>query len=169
MWTCFGHPRLYNLKECSAGCGNLVQQLPSQEGDLRLVPSTLFPAGTSSCDLYHAGVVQIFRNGTWGSICPQTSANPRTPRIDEEFTVDAQVICRQLGFSFGTVLNVPVADISPADRAEFVVAVEVLLPSGCNHGVCILCHQRCKPSMLPACMAFLTAHDRGSDWAGSPL
>lgn len=46
--------------------------------------------------------MELFREGRWGRICVGSSSS----RVDHaKFTLDAQVICRQLGFPFGTVMD----------------------------------------------------------------
>eukprot|EP00892_Ulva_mutabilis_P005900 jgi/Ulvmu1/3682/UM017_0098.1 len=70
------------------------------EGDLRLVPLNGTGVATAACDDVHFGGVELFRQGRWGRIC-----NGRFGRDEDEFTVDAQVVCRQLGFPFGTVMD----------------------------------------------------------------
>ena len=56
---------------------------------------------SAPCDAVHQGVVQIFSNGVWGVLC--TNVFGREERTG--FTVDAKVICRQLGFPFGSVFD----------------------------------------------------------------
>ena len=67
-----------------------------QQGDVRLVPFDETATPTASCDDVHFGGVELFREGLWGRICEFGL---------EEFTIDAQVVCRQLGFPFGTVME----------------------------------------------------------------
>ena len=68
---------------------------PSQ-GDVRLVALNATEYPTQPCDTVHLGAVEIFNNGEWGKIC--------APRPGG-WTVDAIVICRQLGFPFGNVMD----------------------------------------------------------------
>ena len=70
------------------------------EGDVRLMTLNGTTAGTAACDEVHFGGVGMFFQGRWGRIC-----NGRLGSDHDEFTLDAQVICRQLGFPFGTVMN----------------------------------------------------------------
>ena len=70
------------------------------EGDVRLVPLNGTAVATAPCDDVHFGGVELFREGRWGRIC-----SGRFGDEPEEFTLDAQVVCRQLGFPFGTVLD----------------------------------------------------------------
>ena len=73
---------------------------PPVEGAVRLVPLNGTAPATATCDDVHFGAVELFRDGIWGRICDgQDGGDP------EEFTLDAQVVCRQLGFPFGTVMN----------------------------------------------------------------
>lgn len=67
------------------------------DGDIRLVPLSGAAAATATCDDVHFGVVELFRDGIWGLICGGRAA--------EKFTLDAQVICRQLGFPFGSIMD----------------------------------------------------------------
>lgn len=69
------------------------------EGDIRLVPLNATSAATATCDAVHFGSVELFHEGRWGRIC-----NGRG-RDDNAFTLDAHVVCRQLGFPFGTVMD----------------------------------------------------------------
>lgn len=69
------------------------------EGDVRLVPLNGTATATAACDDVHFGGVELFREGRWGRIC--SGRGGRT----QEFTLDAQVVCRQLGFPFGTVMD----------------------------------------------------------------
>lgn len=87
-----GHLREY------AGCED--SPLSPAEGDVRLVPlnGTQYP--TAVCDDVHFGGVELFREGQWGRICAGTAGGD-----EAEFTLDAAVICRQLGFPFGTLMS----------------------------------------------------------------
>ena len=67
---------------------------------MRLVPLSGTAVPTAVCDDVHFGSVQLFREGAWGRICAG-----RFGRIPKEFTLDAQVVCRQLGFPFGTLMD----------------------------------------------------------------
>ena len=62
------------------------------------LPGTAVP--TAVCDDVHFGGVELFREGVWGRICTGPF-----PRGTAEFTLDAQVVCRQLGFPFGTLMD----------------------------------------------------------------
>ena len=57
-------------------------------------------AATSACGAVHPGAVEIFHDGRWGRIC-----NDLYGTSPEKFTLDAHVVCRQLGFPFGTVID----------------------------------------------------------------
>lgn len=81
-----------------AGCGD--PSTPPQEGDVRLVPINASEVATEVCDAGHMGGVGLFREGRWGRIC-----YPASERSEQEFTLDAQVVCRQLGFPFGTLFD----------------------------------------------------------------
>lgn len=59
---------------------------------------------TAACDEVHFGVVEMFRDGAWNLLCardPGRFAGPGGPFSD----LDAAVVCRQLGFPFGTTFN----------------------------------------------------------------
>lgn len=58
-------------------------------------------AATALCEDVHIGGVEICRDGPWGRIC-----NDLFYTRAEEFMLDAQVVCRQLGFPFGGVMDV---------------------------------------------------------------
>lgn len=128
------------------GCGAQEPPEEPQEGDLRLVPSVRVPGGTATCDEYHTGAVQMFRNGNWTGFCQAVRTED-----EDSFTVDAQVICRQLGFPFGTVTTLSVAGIAPEDRADSIAFTSVLPPlifiyvSSCMHAshVCKACERVC--------------------------
>lgn len=51
------------------------------------------------------GDVQLFREGRWGRICSGGSSSRFQNNCFGEFGIVAQVICRQLGFRFGTVMD----------------------------------------------------------------
>ena len=74
---------------------------------MRLVPLNGTAVATAVCDDVHFGGVELFRKGVWGRICPGPFGGGA-----EDFTLDAQVICRQLGFPFGSVMDA--GDISGA-------------------------------------------------------
>lgn len=96
-----------------AGCAS-NSSTPGQ-GDVRLV-SLVGTVATSSCDDVHFGGVEIFNDGAWGRIC--------FGRGDDfaQFTVDAQVVCRQLGFPFGSLMDVFGAeDVSDFRDADYSV------------------------------------------------
>lgn len=81
-----------------AGCD--LPPAPPVEGAVRLVPLNGTAAPTAACDEVHFGGVELLFQGRWGRIC-----NGRFGNHHEEFTLDAQVVCRQLGFPFGTVMH----------------------------------------------------------------
>lgn len=70
------------------------------DGAVRLVPLDGIAPATATCDEVHLGAVELFRDGIWGRICIGQTGN-----APEEFTLDAQVVCRQLGFPFGSVMD----------------------------------------------------------------
>lgn len=81
---------------------------------------------TAPCDDVHLGAVELFIEGRWGRIC-----NGDFGGDPEEFTLDAQVVCRQLGFPYGTVMdaeqNVDYSDrdYAPADESVVIWATQV--------------------------------------------
>lgn len=81
-----------------AGC--LAPDATPAEGDVRLVTLNGTSSNTSVCDAVHFGGVELFHEGHWGRICTGM-------RFDaaDRFTLDAQVVCRQLGFPFGTLMD----------------------------------------------------------------
>ena len=68
---------------------------------MRLVPLNGTAVPTAVCDDVHFGGVELFREGSWGRICPG-----RFGGDEADFTIDAQIVCRQLGFPFGSVMDV---------------------------------------------------------------
>lgn len=81
-----------------AGC-TTNGSAPAQ-GDVRLVDLSGIIAQTSPCDAVHFGGVEIFNNGQWGRVC-----SGRFRGTESDFTIDATVICRQLGFPFGSLMD----------------------------------------------------------------
>ena len=67
---------------------------------MRLVSLNGTEGPTAVCDDIHFGGVELFREGTWGRICADPFGS-----YPEDFTLDAQVVCRQLGFPFGTLMD----------------------------------------------------------------
>jgi len=66
------------------------------------VPLVNATTSSAPCDAVHSGIVQIFQNGVWGLICTQRFSF-RSGSIN--FDIDANVVCRQLGFPQGTVFD----------------------------------------------------------------
>ena len=71
------------------------------DGDVRLVPLLNATSESAPCEAVHQGVVQILLDGVWGLLCATMFGR----RGKTGFTVDAKVICRQLGFPFGSVFD----------------------------------------------------------------
>lgn len=67
------------------------------DGDIRLIRPAVDSTTTKPCDDVHLGVVEVYRGGQWGRICSRGG--------DQEFTLDAAVICRQIGFPFGNAMD----------------------------------------------------------------
>lgn len=83
----------------------MIARAPAQ-GDVRLVNIKGTNFTTQPCDGVHLGVVEIFNDGQWGRICAGTDARALSGRGDVAlYNVDARVICRQLGFPFGSVID----------------------------------------------------------------
>eukprot|EP00892_Ulva_mutabilis_P007858 jgi/Ulvmu1/5444/UM223_0005.1 len=82
---------------CSNPTGCEVNDTAPVQGDLRLV--NIFGVNSTSgpCDDVHFGGVEIFNQGRWGRICRD---NDLFFVGSADFTVDAKVMCRQLGFPF---------------------------------------------------------------------
>eukprot|EP00892_Ulva_mutabilis_P007291 jgi/Ulvmu1/4934/UM204_0006.1 len=85
---------------CTTPSGCEASATPPAEGDVRLVPLNGTDVPTAACDDVHFGGVELFREGQWGRICAGRFGGEQ-----EDFTLDAQVVCRQLGFPFGTIMD----------------------------------------------------------------
>ena len=81
-----------------AGCGGDATT-PAQ-GDVRLAPFPGLNVATQPCDDVHFGAVEFFKDGQWGRICSSTFNRFAS------FSVDARVVCRQLGFPFSSLMDV---------------------------------------------------------------
>lgn len=86
--------------EAIAGC---KKTSPAVGGSVRLRGGFGTP-----CDPAHTGFVEIFNAGEWGAICDGNSPSP------ERADVLADVVCRQLGFPHGTVVQANI----PFNRSE---------------------------------------------------
>ena len=64
-----------------------AQTSSCQEGSVRLVETA-----SISNTLNNAGLVQVCRNGVWGTVCADSLTTPWSEK-------NAQVVCKQLGFS----------------------------------------------------------------------
>jgi len=108
----------------NAGCE--APSFSPAEGDVRLVPLKGTAAPTAVCDDVHFGGVELFREGAWGRICVGRSGGE-----EDKFTLDAQVVCRQLGLPFGTVMDAADFDFFSSayytDPLPTVWATQVLL------------------------------------------
>ena len=62
------------------------------------------------CDPLHTGIVEVFHDGEWGTICVAIGAQ----RVPTDANV-ADTVCRQLGFPYGTV----VSNIDPMDDRDY--------------------------------------------------
>ena len=78
-----------------AGCTS--DDSPPTQGDIRLVDLDDITANTQPCDAVHFGGVEIFNDDRYGRVCTGRFGGGDTA----DFTIDAQVACRQLGFPFG--------------------------------------------------------------------
>ena len=86
-----------------SGAGCTINETPPAQGDVRLVDIDGINASTAPCDDVHFGGVEIYNDGRWGRICVGNFLNDYQ-NIDQ-FNVDAVIICRQLGFPFGSVMD----------------------------------------------------------------
>ena len=82
----------------STNVGCTAEEGAPSQGDVRLIPLRGVPP-TAACDDVHLGGVEIFNDGRWGRICIDSTNEVSS------FTIDAGVICRQLGFPFGSLLE----------------------------------------------------------------
>ena len=64
-----------------------TQTSSCQEGSVRLVETA-----SISNTLNNAGLVQVCRNGVWGTVCADSLTTPWSEK-------NAQVVCKQRGFS----------------------------------------------------------------------
>lgn len=112
----------FMCSEC-AGCGSPVAA--PVEGDVRLVPLIGATASTATCDSVHLGGVELFRQGRWGRICTGHG------RADHgRFTLVAPVVCRQLGYPFGTLMNpeaVTDIDADPSANNDYSSSEDALV------------------------------------------
>lgn len=111
-----------------AGCA--TDTSPPTQGDLRLVPLPGITSNTAPCEAVHFGAVEIFNEGRWGRIC-----NGRSSIAEEHFTLDAQVVCRQLGFPFGGLYDVAEAENSTetsidSDYGDYFEPGDVVICTG---------------------------------------
>lgn len=94
----------------SAGC--TVEGTAPSQGDVRLVNLRGNNFTTQSCDEVHFGGVEIFNDGEWGRVC--TGFSERAG-----FAVDAKVVCRQLGFPFGSLMDVQEAQLGRGYSVDY--------------------------------------------------
>ena len=102
------HVQLAGLKQmlrthsdvCFACAGCDSDEITPTQGDVRLVSLSGAATETATCDDVHFGGVEFFNDGEWGRICAGLNDG------FEAFTVDATVVCRQLGFRFGSLYDV---------------------------------------------------------------
>lgn len=121
------------------------------EGDVRLVPLNGTSSATATCDTVHMGGVELFRQGRWGRICTSGAFNRLD--LDEDHgmhTLVASVVCRQLGYSFGTLMNsAAVNDIdldsyqNGTDGDEALVWATEVRIRPCHHVHCMKCVTSC--------------------------
>eukprot|EP00892_Ulva_mutabilis_P012685 jgi/Ulvmu1/978/UM103_0005.1 len=90
---------------CTDPSGCEVAEAAPEEGDVRLVPIVEAQQATASCDAVHFGGVEIFHNGRWGRVCVTDRVSAPDLESSERFVLDAQVVCRQLGFPFGGIYD----------------------------------------------------------------
>lgn len=75
------------------------------QGDVRLINIRGTNFTTQPCDDVHLGGVEIFNDGRWGRICDGDSGM---------YNIDAKVICCQLGFPFGSIIDLREVADTPA-------------------------------------------------------
>jgi len=61
--------------------------------------------GTQPCDDVHIGGVEFFNAGRWGRLCILDGGGRFQVADRNAWVVDAIVICRQLGFPFGNLVD----------------------------------------------------------------
>eukprot|EP00892_Ulva_mutabilis_P012491 jgi/Ulvmu1/9614/UM054_0044.1 len=89
---------------CADVAGGECDRAPRQEqGAVRLVRGEGTP-----CDVLHSGVIEIFNEGDWGTVC-ETNA------------LGADVVCRQLGFPHGTLVTDDPRASNPNARDRWLV------------------------------------------------
>eukprot|EP00892_Ulva_mutabilis_P012696 jgi/Ulvmu1/979/UM103_0006.1 len=94
-------PRCANTTDSTVlACANAAAdcgiESAEEEGAVRLVGGF-----DSPCSLLFSGIVEIFHDGEWGAIC-----GGRIDPDDDPFgTLAPDVVCRQLGFPHGTVVD----------------------------------------------------------------
>ena len=98
-----------------AGCDE--QGGDPQTGDLRLVPFPDTDTPTAACDEVHVGGVEIYNRGRWGAVCIGGGDTA-------QFTIDAQVVCRQLGFHSGVMYQIAESIRFPYDYGDYVFGPE---------------------------------------------
>jgi hypothetical protein len=76
----------------NTGVGCKTAAAPS-EGAVRLIDGF-----GGLCDDLHAGIVEIYHEGRWGAVCSTYLRYNAPPLV-------AQVVCKQLGFPYGTLYN----------------------------------------------------------------
>eukprot|EP00892_Ulva_mutabilis_P005580 jgi/Ulvmu1/3394/UM016_0010.1 len=110
---------------CSTPSGCSADAAEPAQGDVRLVETTGITSGTQPCDAVHFGAVEIFNAGQWGRICSgRFSGFP-------DFTIDANVVCRQLGFPFGSLYDLEdvrnsTGEIVGADYEDYSAPAELV-------------------------------------------
>jgi len=90
------------MNACAGPCAIVP---PEEEGAVRLVRGLGTP-----CDPLHTGVVEIFHDAEWGTICVSIGAQ----RVPFDSNV-ADTVCRQLGFPHGNI----VSNIDPIDDRDY--------------------------------------------------
>eukprot|EP00892_Ulva_mutabilis_P012290 jgi/Ulvmu1/9433/UM051_0061.1 len=86
----------------AAGCPAPIEE----EGALRLRGGFGTP-----CDVLHSGIVEIFHLGEWGAICFP---------LFFKATREADVVCRQLGFPYGSIVDPSVNPRDPEPDDDFM-------------------------------------------------
>ena len=93
---------------------------PPAQGDIRLVALQGVNSTNRACDVVHFGGVEFFNDGQRGRIYVDSDLDHAEP------TVSANVICRQLGFPFGGLIETATRSGGLSDGNDTVVwATEV--------------------------------------------
>eukprot|EP00892_Ulva_mutabilis_P004970 jgi/Ulvmu1/2845/UM144_0010.1 len=129
-------------------CANSTTAADCMEGMLPEEGAVRLRGGFGTmCDPIHTGFVEVFHNGEWGTICVGNERDNNLNSVDDFLAAD--VICRQLGFPHGTVMDIqsknpvppPVLAFDPFGKAEPILQrEEVTEPFGRVWLDDVVCH-----------------------------